>query len=227
MKKYYGWKRPTDNESLDQYIHEHYIKNPFYDGTFLELGALNGIDFNNTKFFEDKMGFNRGVLIEPDLKSFIKLVKNRPNCENLNYAVHSEKKSVEFLVSTKAAAINCMAYDECSKIIRDEFHNSPEWKKYSKLVIIPSERLDTLLQKTKLKYIDLWILDVEGSELECLNSMDWSIPIGLVVVEITSNRKEIHDIMTERGLTLIETRNNHDSFYFNFNYFRKNLFSNF
>ena len=224
MKKYYGLSGKKQPEPLDKFIHENYISEPFDNGSFLEMGAMNGIRFSNTKFFEDNMGFNQGVLIEPQPHMFEKLKLNRPNCECFNLAIHSEKKSVEFISNKSRDWSGCVNHDESEKHIQ-AFHSGKQKDNNSYTETIPADRLDSILQKSKLKYIDFWSLDVEGSELQCLNSMDWSIPVGLICVENSSHPEEIHDIISNNGLTLIQQRGS-DGFYFNFNYFRKNLFCN-
>jgi FkbM family methyltransferase len=220
--RYYGQKTKHENEFLDKYVHQKFIKNKFTNGSFLEMGAVNGVQLSNTKFFEDNMGFNQGVLIEADPEPFKTLQSNRPNCECFNYAVHSEKKEVEFLTH-KNPVLGCVNHEE-SKFHRDTFHEHKRGEGKSFKKILPAERLDVILRKTKIKYIDFWSLDVEGSELQCFNSMDWSIPVGLICVESTANTDAIHNIMVEHGFTLIDQRGG-DSFYFNFNYFRRDMFS--
>jgi hypothetical protein len=224
MKQYYGFGgKKHDFIKLDEYIHLNFIKEPFENGSFLELGAINGVRFSNTKFFEDNMGFNRGVLIEAVPSLFKELQINRPNCECFNFAVHSNLKSVEFFISDKHTWGGCINQDSC-KLHIDLFHKGGQYAGHSNIKLLPAERMDIILQKSKLKYIDFWSLDVEGSELECLKSMNWSIPTGLICVENSENRKQIDKIMKEQGFSLIEQRVN-DGFYFNFKYFRKNLFS--
>lgn len=50
--KYYGLKTKKDPIHLDQHIHEKYITSRFENGSFLELGAIDGVKYSNTKFFE-------------------------------------------------------------------------------------------------------------------------------------------------------------------------------
>ena len=221
--RYYGLKSKRQPIPLDQYIHENFMQTPFDNGSFLEMGAMDGIRLSNTKFFEDNMGFNQGVLIEPQPQLFEKLVKNRPNCECFNTAIHSEKNSVEFLSHNKRDWSGCINHEEAKEHIRI-FHSGVRHDEGSYTTTLPAERLDSILKKSKLKYIDFWSLDVEGSELQCLNSMDWSIPVGLICVENSANTEEIHTIMTDKGFTLIH-QHTIDGFYFNFNYFRKSFFS--
>ena len=42
------------------------------------MGALDGIKYSNTKFFEELLNWT-GILIEPNPVMFNKLIKNRPN----------------------------------------------------------------------------------------------------------------------------------------------------
>lgn len=211
IMNYYG------QYEVDRYIHKNFIKTSFENGTFLELGAIDGVKFSNTKFFEDNMGFNSGVLIEPDPRSFKSLAKNRPNCECFNYAIHDSKKEIPFMISQQNA-VGC-SLDEASNEFLDR------WHKDSKKITVPSKRLDNILHKSKLEYIDFWSLDVEGSEMQCLNSMDWSIPVGLILVEVTKDRDLINDKLIQEGFTFI-SKHWINEVYFNNNYFRKDFFNN-
>ena len=208
--KYYGLN------NTDKFIHENYINKPFTNGSFLELGAIDGVKFSNTKFFEDNMGFNHGVLIEPDPQSFSRLKRNRPKAECFNFAIHEFEKEANFLVS-KQNAVGCL--DQSSS---NQFKS--KWHQNSSVIKVPCQTLSSILKKSNLKYIDLWSLDVEGSELHCLNTMDWSIPIGLIVVENNQNKEEIDFKLKEHGFTFT-AQYKRDGYYFNFKYFRKNLFS--
>ena len=48
----------------DKYIIQYILKNKISDGTYLEIGACDGILHSNTKTLEDFFGFS-GILIEP------------------------------------------------------------------------------------------------------------------------------------------------------------------
>ena len=60
----------------DKFCYENFFINK-EDGFFLEIGALDGIKFSNTYFFE-KRGW-KGICVEPSPKKFSLLEKNR-NC---------------------------------------------------------------------------------------------------------------------------------------------------
>ena len=75
-----------------------YFQNTTDDGVYLELGALNGQLYSNTKFFEETLGWG-GVLIEPST-AFSTLRKGRSGGKRdnalFNVAVCKEAGEVEF-----------------------------------------------------------------------------------------------------------------------------------
>lgn len=201
--------------NIDSFINKNYIKTPVPDGTFVELGAIDGVRFSNTKFFEDNLGFTKGILIEPVRDSFLKLVKNRPNCFCFNKAIHSTLNQVEFLQGD-VNAVGCI-----ESVASEQFKN--KWHTRSKLVTVPAVRLETLLHTCKFEFIDFWSLDVEGSELEVLESMDWNIPVGLLCVEMhNSDADKIDSVIKNRGFELADCIGDVNNLYINRNYDRLN-----
>jgi hypothetical protein len=57
----------------DEFLNSNYFKNK-RDGIYIELGALDGTLYSNTKFFEDQLGW-KGILIEPHPYKFQDLKK--------------------------------------------------------------------------------------------------------------------------------------------------------
>ncbi len=199
--------------NIDSFIHKNYIKAPVEGGTFIELGAIDGVRFSNTKFFEDQMGFNKGLLIEPVVDSFLRLVKNRPNCFCFNKAIHSTLSQVNFLQGS-VNAVGCV-----ESVANDEFKD--KWHTNSTLVTISAVRLDALIHACKFTYIDFWSLDVEGSELEVLKSMDWDIPVGLLCVEMhNSDSDKIDSIIKSKGFELTDCIGGVNNLYINRSYHR-------
>ena len=207
---YYG------QHNIDNFLHENYIKTPVQEGTFVELGAIDGVKFSNTKFFEDNLGFTKGLLIEPVRKSFLRLVRNRPNCFCFNSAIHSTLKQVEFLQHRTENAVGCV-----EAVASEKFKNA--WHAASELVTVPANRLETFLHACKFEYIDLWSLDVEGSELEVLKSMDWKIPVGLLCVEMhNSDADTIDSMIRNQGFELADCIGGVNNLYINRSYSRLN-----
>tara|TARA_Y100000389_G_scaffold196763_1_gene230225 strand:- start:4580 stop:4849 length:270 start_codon:yes stop_codon:yes gene_type:complete len=66
---------------------------------FVDVGAHDGVSFNNTLYFEKKNNW-RGINIEPIKKVYDKLVINRSNCVNINCAVCNYDGETEFICNT-------------------------------------------------------------------------------------------------------------------------------
>ncbi|KAK2138671.1 hypothetical protein LSH36_2596g00002 [Paralvinella palmiformis] len=66
----------------DQALFLNYFNSPpICGGTYVEIGALDGIKYSNTKFFEDNLGWG-GVLIEAQPENAKKLRRNRSSANN-------------------------------------------------------------------------------------------------------------------------------------------------
>jgi hypothetical protein len=75
------------------------FENFFYgleNGTFLDIGALDGVRDSNTLALERVLGW-KGVLIEASPTSFSELQKNRPGQLHVNAAVCAREQTVHFL----------------------------------------------------------------------------------------------------------------------------------
>lgn len=117
-------------------------------GFYIELGAMDGIEINNTKWLEDEKGW-MGLLIEPVPDMFAKLKENRPNNINERVAIGLKRRA---------------------------FHiSAPGWSGFDaigKAVHIPVTTLTGLLNKHGIDHVDVMFVDVEGSELEVWKTFD-------------------------------------------------------
>lgn len=198
----------------DKYIIQYLLKNKITNGTFLEIGACDGVLYSNTKTLEDFFGFS-GILIEPQPAFYNNLIKNRPNCECYNYAVSdSSLPFVEFIGNNAEGGIT-----ESMNV--DKY---PHWKSYE----VPNIWMKDILAKSRFKYVDFMIIDVEGGELPLLKSIDFTFPIGCIIIEAHSGEQEKNRIFGEyllaHGFTYKE-RQRGNEVWINHSYFRKELFN--
>ena len=157
--------RAQDKEDLALY--EQFFKSQT-EGRFVEMGALDGLSFSNTFALETVLGW-RGILLEANPRHCRALAVNRPRAKTLCTAVSANETKVVFTAGRFTA----------------EFHaiNVQAQRGHRREIEVPAAPLGVLLRRSGVVYLDLFSLDVEGSELDALQSMDWSIPVRVWCIE--------------------------------------------
>ena len=154
----------------------------YRDGFFIELGASGGIDYSNTLFFEKELGW-KGVLIEPSKTLFNELKNCRSNCHCLDVAISQIEGEVDFI---DAGHMSGLAHT-----MHDTHKNG--WNLQAVLSYkVKSVPMSKITSDFNIKKIDLLSLDVEGGELEVLNSFDWNIPVYIILIEMAK-----HDLIKD------------------------------
>ncbi len=191
----------------DKEIYETYFKTrPKFSGVFVELGAMDGIIYSNTKYFEDTLGW-KGILIEPVPENFKKLIKNRPDCIYYNCAVGMRNKALYLGKGATAGMLHTM-----SDIFKNEWHaGSNKQEQYE----VECKPLSAIFSETGCDKVDLLSLDVEGGELEVLQTIDWSkVEIRLILFELDDYDQEkneaCREIMIKQGFKFKKRIGNND-----------------
>lgn len=182
----YKW-HSQGHEDIDLY--NNYFCNT-KGGTFVEIGALDGVRWSNTKFFEESMGWS-GLLIEAAPSSVSELRKNRNNETNLILAegvCPQGQGSMSFLTGPNPDTNGNPA--DMSDEYHDKFHKG-DGGNGDAIVTVPCRPLGTMvkdfLNKSKTTHIDFFSLDVEGGELSVLSTFDFGVPVHVWVVEMDGN----------------------------------------
>ncbi|KAK2152322.1 hypothetical protein LSH36_333g00023 [Paralvinella palmiformis] len=153
-------------------------------GTYVEIGALDGITYSNTKFFEDYLDWG-GVLIEAQPDNAKKLRVNRSSAKNniISEAVCSEGQTyVNFTGSSAVGGV----VEEMSERHKKHFFSGRK----TKTIQVPCRPIGKMLKDAGVVSVDFFVLDVEGAELMVLETMDWSIPVKVFVVEMGRGEKD-------------------------------------
>lgn len=193
----------------------------------MELGAVDGITYSNTKFFQDELGWN-GLLIEPStdfayLKNGISkysttsadagnfmglrcLPEKKVYC--VNKAICRKPGVVDFVDAAKSIEGNLVGggKDSLTAAHKQAFHISNETT--YQVECLP---MATLFQQYGIKRIDLFSLDVEGAEEIVLDTIDWTIPIYVIVIEShdynsptgLEGHERKHRILMEKGFQFL------------------------
>lgn len=196
MTKYYS------QYEQDKILRDRYFSN-LDNGFFIEIGADDGVDKSNTYFFE-QVGWS-GICIEPSPTRFKHLIGNR-KCECLNVAISSTEKEVEFLDMTGygkglSGIIENYNPKHLDRIERETSSNPQTLSKQK--VKVKTRRLDDLLKERGVLKVDYCSIDVEGSELEILKSIDFlNVKFNVLTIEDPYDNSEVKQIMEHNNFKL-------------------------
>ena len=183
-------------------IEQDKIINEFFNektnGIFIDIGAADGIELNNTYFFEKFKGWN-GICIEPSPSYFLELQKNR-NCILENCAISDiMEENIDFCEIRGYASMlsGCLAhYDE-----RHVDRIDKEIKIYGGEKIVSKvkcKKLQDILDKNNISIIDYCSIDVEGAELSILKTIDFSkTTILSFSIENNYQTSEVYDFLKD------------------------------
>jgi len=168
----------------DEFLNNNFFKNK-QNGVYIELGALDGVLYSNTKFFQDALNWT-GILIEPHPIKFKSLEQNRPNNFLFNNLVSCHETPLEFRYFVdRHAAVSGVENTLTDHHFEAYFESPNPFIKslpQSKILLNPVKLID-IVKSTNLTHIDFLSLDVEGHEYEVLQSWDFSIQIDLILIE--------------------------------------------
>ena len=201
----------------DKYLYEKFFSRK-KNGKYIELGAMAGVEYSNTYFFERELGWG-GVLIEPNIYNFELLKQNRPNNFLFNELISNKNDPLTFrLFKNAMSAVSGVeeslsqhhleTFFDTDKYCREKLHNTANskcicwWnsKQPQERQILKPKSLTEILQQTKITKFDFLSLDVEGHEFEVLQSYDFSIPIDVILIEMLGVQKEKDDMCRKRLL---------------------------
>ena len=186
----------------DKYLYDNYFSKYTLQGQkyFFEMGAMDGVIYSNTKFYEDTLQW-KGVLVEPNPVLYSQLLENRPSCLSMGVLVSNQQEPLDFIICREVGAVSSVK-NTCPEMFQTVFydHNYTYTRK-----MIPVD-LTTILRKSGFPRIDFMSVDVEGHEMEVLDSFDFSIPTVLWLLEALDGKSEkcIKDFMEARQFKFIE-----------------------
>jgi len=176
---------------LDKLIHENFINQVLDDGIVLEIGGHDGGWLSVSNFFEKQLGF-KAILVEPIPKLYEISKQKRPNALHFNYAVSKTKGPMIMLKPSN---------DDIQEISCLENGSHKEWENTWNLTqkeIVDCVHMSDITSEANIKYIDLLIIDVEGHELNVLETFDWAnVEVGVICIELLSLFSE-YEYFTEK-----------------------------
>ena len=155
------------------------IFNQKTNGFFIECGAAHGIEASNTLFFERARSWT-GLLVEPNPELFKSLTKSKRNAYTINSCLSTTQSTqqVTFKMVSPLSGIGDKMDSAHSKWVEDFTHS-----KY-KTITTQCFTLHSLLLAIGQMEVDYFSLDVEGPELEILQTIPFDkIRIKVITIE--------------------------------------------
>lgn len=184
------------------------------EGVFVEVGALDGFGASNTWFFEKERNWS-GLLIEPNPVEYNKKDNNpRPNSIFENCAISDVEMDINFLsiegpcnvLSGIMEFYNAQHLERINSEI-EMYKSYPEGHEYfSRKQEIPMKavRLESLFDKHGITKIDLISIDVEGAELNVLNSINFDkVDISVFLIENNYGLEKETEFLMSKGYKLL------------------------
>ena len=152
---------------LYQDVFASFIIDKYYDKTFLEFGATDGIDLSNSYVLEKNFGWN-GSLSEPSPQWHKNLKVNRSNSNIITKCIWSKSGVVlDFFESDVGVLSTINEYKESDKVSIPG--NTIERVRSGKLVKVETISLNDVIHKYFNSVAPSYIsIDTEGSEYEIL-----------------------------------------------------------
>lgn len=181
-----------------QYDEQEHIKNFFGDtvGSFLDLGAADGIEFSNV--YQLLLDGWSGVSVEPETQTFRALLN------------HYEKfgNNVEFVMALIDANPGFITFHENGQMSTTSEKHMQDWEwhrqKYNydwKPITHYAITLNDVLKHYSSKNFDFISVDLEGQNHSVVTSTDWNLAPNckLVCIEHDQDEQPLLDYMSRFG----------------------------
>ncbi len=196
------YSQPYCNQ--DQYVYEHYFKD-YRNGTFVDIGAHDGITYSNTYFFEKEMGW-KGLCIEPMPERFLQLQSLRTSTCIRGCVSDIEGPSKLLLVKSRhvdTEMLSGLLHKYHPLHLKRVIRQIKRYKGSYQILDVECYLLNSLLEKEGIRHVNFLSLDTEGGEFDILASIDFSkYTIDVIAVEDNYSDPRLITLLTEKGYTL-------------------------
>ncbi len=188
-KIYYLYYRPKiffPKNSYSMFGEDTFIKKIFKDqssGFYVDVGCYHPFEGNNTYLLYKKNW--RGINIDVNPFSIELFNTARSKDTNINLAVSNKKTTLKLFYRKKINMLNTVNKEFAEKNFPNGFKEK----------VVGSDTLSSIIDKTKYKFkeIDFLNIDVEGNEVNVLQSLNFEIYNPKIICV------EIHDLNFEQS----------------------------
>ncbi|CAB9520364.1 expressed unknown protein [Seminavis robusta] len=190
-------------------IQLHFYLHTICAGIYIELGAMEGITFSNTYFLNQHFDW-KGVLIEASPTMAAHIPKHRTNeIAIITAGVCHEPQTLHFINNNGSTS---GFWEFASHAFRQTWWGSTNLEDFKQHQVIPVQctpMAELLKQHAHhIRHYDLLSLDVEGAELEVLQSIDFiTVGFGVIVVEADSRNipkdQAVRELLHAQGYRMV------------------------
>ena len=171
-------------------------------GFFVDIGAHDGVNINNSYLFE-RLGWN-GFCVEANPKTFEELKKNR-KCDTYNLAIFSKNIGTTTLVASDS---ECSVLDTLELNLTQHHKGRLDELGQTKTFSVQTATFNEVMQNyPNIFHIDFMTLDVEGGEMEVLKGIDfdkYSFSVMTIEHNYTESKEEqIIDFLHTKGYRVL------------------------
>lgn len=180
-------KRKNFSQGGEEIFLKTYFKDKL-NGFYIDVGCHDPYRYSNTAFLY-KLGWT-GINIDANEKSIERFKKYRDRDKNIRALVFDEKNSLKYYYFNDHALNGVLENDRVGELLELEY-------KIIKIENLQTITLDKILENNRPPgIIDLLNIDVEGKELNVLNSIDLNkYFVKIIMVEQNNNLNQIENYL--------------------------------
>jgi FkbM family methyltransferase len=159
-------------------------------GFFIEFGATDGVELNNTWLMEKDFGWS-GILAEPARGWHVELKRNRNCIIDTRCVWRASGETLQFTEAPRGENSAISSFVKTTRKLRGTQYD------------VETVSLNDLLSDHKAPdVIDFASIDTEGSEFDILNAFDfdrWQFRVMVIEHNFAPQRADIHALLTSKG----------------------------
>jgi FkbM family methyltransferase len=203
--------RRQHQEYFSESFQDRYLNETIFHGrrggVFVDIGAFDGVTGSNTLFFEKFRGWT-GVSIQSDEHRIAELKEMRSvPCANTCIAALDGHAAFYRVREgfTQMGGLVATFSPEATEFLAQ--------RSMTDAIILPTRRLDHVLEAHGLRHIDYLSIDIEGAELSVLSTLDFNrFSITALSVERNSNEAAVHTLLRNAGFCRVRQLGGDDIF---------------
>ena len=203
--------KPTDTASVQYFSQvgqDRFLDEVVFEGreggTFVDVGAHDGKQINNSYFFEHQRGWT-GICIEPLPHVYARLKANR-SCICIAGAISNETGTAEFLkVAGAPEMLSGLLHDyhpeHLDRIQRELSASGGDTER----IPVATYRLADLFEEHGIEHVDFCSIDTEGSELKVVQSIDYQkVQVDFFIIENNYQQTDVERFLKSHGYRKVE-----------------------